>query len=105
MRSTTNALAQMEEPRPRAKRRVLIVDDDELSGVFARALTAVDYLVQSARDGREAARLLETESFDVVVTDISMPEMSGVELLQIVRQHDLDVPVVLVTGAQIGRAS
>ena len=100
MRSTTNALAQMEEPRPHAKRRVLIVDDDEaLSGVFARALTAVDYLVQSARDGREASRLLETESFDVVVTDISMPEMTGVELLQIVRQHDLDVPVVLVTGA------
>jgi len=99
MPSTTTSLVQTEESRPHTKRRVLIVDDDEvLSGVFARAL-AVDYLVQSARDGREAARLLETESFDVVVTDISMPEMTGVELLQIVRNHDLDVPVVLVTGA------
>lgn len=100
MRSTTTALAQTEESRAGTKRRVLIVDDDEeLSRVFARALIAADYLVQCAGDGGEAARLLEKEAFDVIVTDIAMPGMSGVELLQLVRKHDLDVPVVLVTGA------
>ncbi len=100
MRSTNHALAQTEESRARTERRVLVVDDDEaLSRVFARALVDVDYCVQCARDGREAAQLLEKESFDVIVTDIAMPGMSGMELLQLVRKHDFDVPVVLVTGS------
>lgn len=100
MRSTHAATAAIDESEQATKRRVLIVDDDEaLSGVFATALGATGYVARCAPDGREAARVLERESFDVIVTDVSMPGMSGVELLQVIRKHDLDVPVVLITGA------
>src|SRR3569623_2918648 len=45
-----------------------------------------------------AAELGRTRTFDVVVSDVTMPGMSGLELLRAVREHDLDLPVVLMTG-------
>lgn len=81
--------------------RVLLVDDDvALLAAFRRSLTDVGHEVVTASDGREALRLLERpETFDVVVSDISMPHMTGIELLRAVRERDLDLPVLLVTGA------
>jgi EAL domain-containing protein (putative c-di-GMP-specific phosphodiesterase class I) len=82
-----------------ASPRVLIVDDDEpLARTFTRALEGADYEVRWARDGAGAERALQAESFDVIVSDISMPGMTGIELLEAIRRRDLDVPVVLVTG-------
>jgi CheY-like chemotaxis protein len=73
--------------------RVLIVDDDEaLARTFVRALEGADCDVRWARDGADAERALETVAFDVIVSDISMPGMNGIELLQAIRQRDLDVP-------------
>lgn len=78
---------------------VLIVDDDEpLARTFVRALEGADYEVRWARDGADAERALQAESFDVIVSDISMPGMTGIELLQAIRRRDRDVPVVLITG-------
>jgi EAL domain-containing protein (putative c-di-GMP-specific phosphodiesterase class I) len=79
--------------------RVLIAEDDEpLARFFARALEAAGYEVQLARDGADATRTLSSQTFDAIVSDISMPGMNGIELLEAVRRHDLDVPVILVTG-------
>jgi EAL domain-containing protein (putative c-di-GMP-specific phosphodiesterase class I)/ActR/RegA family two-component response regulator len=79
--------------------RVLVVDDDDaLLRIHARALANKGYQVETAPDGAAAARAIETSSFDVILSDIDMPGMSGIELLQRVRTRDLDVPVVLVTG-------
>jgi EAL domain-containing protein (putative c-di-GMP-specific phosphodiesterase class I)/ActR/RegA family two-component response regulator len=79
--------------------RVLIAEDDEpLARFFARALEAAGYDVQLARDGADAKRTLSSQKFDAIVSDISMPGMSGIELLEAIRRHDLDVPVILVTG-------
>lgn len=79
--------------------RVLIVDDDEpLAKVFARTLQAAGYEVGWARDGADAKRRLSSETFDVIVSDISMPGLNGIDLLRAIRKRDLDVPVVLVTG-------
>ncbi len=98
MHSPNSAATRTEEGRRPVQRRVLVVDDEEaVSAVFAKALKA-DYEVTRARNGYEAARLLQSQSFDVIVSDISMPEMTGIELLQMVRRRDLDVPVILVTG-------
>ena len=52
----------------------------------------------TAGDGREAAHAARDKSFDVIVSDIAMPEMDGLELLRAVREHDLDVPFVIMTG-------
>jgi EAL domain-containing protein (putative c-di-GMP-specific phosphodiesterase class I) len=79
--------------------RVLVVDDDEtVLRVHARILATAGYHVETAADGAAAAKALERASFDVVFSDIDMPGMTGIQLLERVRAYDLDVPVVLITG-------
>ncbi len=81
------------------KRSVLVVDDDDaLARVIQRQLNAAEYDVVLAPNGREAVELIMKRPFDVILTDIQMPGMSGVELLGVVRAYDLDVPVILMTG-------
>jgi len=78
---------------------ILLVDDEPtIVRGFARILGAAGFSVQVAHDGREAADLARSKSFDVIVSDIAMPEMTGLQLLRSVREHDLDVPVILMTG-------
>lgn len=80
--------------------RVLLVDDqDALRRAIARSLTRAGHEVTEARDGSEATQLLGARRFDVVVSDVTMPTVDGVSLLRAVRERDLDLPVVLVTGA------
>ena len=78
---------------------MLVVDDDPdvLRGVV-RLLRSQGYSVTSTMNGAEAARFVHGRSFDVIVSDIKMPGMDGIQLLREVREHDLHVPVVLVTG-------
>lgn len=78
----------------------LLVDDDPVAlRSMARLLSARGYEVHAASGGAEAIELLGRQAFDVVVSDIAMPGMDGIELLREVRKHDLYVPVVLITGA------
>jgi EAL domain-containing protein (putative c-di-GMP-specific phosphodiesterase class I) len=80
--------------------RALLVDDDEpLLRIHARALEKSGYQVETAANGTEAIRALGSASYDVILSDIDMPEMNGLTLLERVRSHDLDVPVILITGA------
>lgn len=79
--------------------RILLVDDDEgIRRDYAKVLRRLGFAIETAADGQEAADLLSGGSFDVIVTDLAMPRMGGIEFLRTVRQHDLDVPVVLMTG-------
>ena len=80
--------------------RILLVDDDE--GVrrnYAKLLQRLGFVVEAAADGQQAVELLVGGSFDAIISDLAMPKMSGLEFLRAVRQHDLDIPVVLMTGA------
>jgi EAL domain-containing protein (putative c-di-GMP-specific phosphodiesterase class I) len=79
---------------------VLVVDDEpELLRGVCRGLKLQGYSVTEARNGEEAVQHLSKRAFDVVVSDIVMPGMGGIQLLKEIRQHDLHVPVVLMTGA------
>ena len=81
------------------KPRALVVDDDEaVLRLHARILEKAGYDVDTALDGAAAVRALTSSSFDVIFTDIDMPGMTGLELLERVRGFDLDVPVVMITG-------
>lgn len=78
---------------------VLVVDDEPtLLRAYSRALKGAGHRVTTASDGPTAVELFKTGQFDVVISDIAMPGMDGIQLLRALRQHDLDVPVVLVTG-------
>ena len=80
--------------------RVLLVDDEaSLLKAYERALSKPGVIVTTACNGKEAIDRVKGTSFDVIVTDISMPEMTGMEFLRAVRAHDLQVPVILMTGA------
>ncbi len=67
--------------------RVLVVDDDEPSReLFCKLLTSAGFAVRAASDGLDAIRHMEETRFDVVLTDICMPQMDGLELLTTI--HD-----------------
>jgi eukaryotic-like serine/threonine-protein kinase len=79
--------------------RVLLVDDEPiLLRVTARQLRAAGFTVSECANGAEAAALIGKETFDVVLSDIDMPGLSGVEMLKLLRQRQVDIPVVLMTG-------
>jgi EAL domain-containing protein (putative c-di-GMP-specific phosphodiesterase class I) len=86
-------------PRTALFGRILVVDDEPaLLRDYVRLLEASGYTVVSAPDGKSAARLVGERSFDVIISDIAMPGMDGIQLLRAVRERDLDVPVILMTG-------
>jgi len=68
--------------------RVLVVDDHELSrDLFCKILTSAGYAVRAASDGLNAIRHMEETRFDVVLTDVSLPQMDGLELLTQIRDR------------------
>jgi EAL domain-containing protein (putative c-di-GMP-specific phosphodiesterase class I)/CheY-like chemotaxis protein len=79
---------------------VLVVDDDaNVRALAVRALTRNGCKVDPVPNALEALALLKKgHRFDVIVTDLSMPGISGTEFLRLIRQLDLDVPVIVVTG-------
>jgi CheY-like chemotaxis protein len=79
--------------------RILLVDDNaELRRGLRRMLERAGHAVTTASSGREAAELVGSRHFDVVLSDVRMPDMDGIELLRVVHEQDADLPVVLVSG-------
>lgn len=79
--------------------RVLLVDDDpDLREAVRRGLQRLGYSVQTACNGVDAARRLEERLPDVMVLDIVMPVRDGIETLMEVRQRNLDLRVIVVSG-------
>jgi DNA-binding NtrC family response regulator len=77
---------------------ILVVDDDDVIRDTLCELLADDYTCQQAHTAEEALRKLEAQPFDVVLTDISMPGLSGRELLSRVLSLYPDTPVIIVSG-------
>ena len=80
--------------------RILVVDDDEpVLRACARILGEIPGAeIMSQNSGNAATKLLSTESFDMLVSDIQMPDVSGLELTKIAHQRDPNLPVILITG-------
>lgn len=80
--------------------KVLLVDDQpELRRLFRRTLTREGLDVVEAWNGRSAIELARRETFDAVISDLQMPDMNGMELLEGLMLLDPDLPVILVSGA------
>src|SRR6267143_302864 len=83
-----------------AERDILIVDDDrQVREVLHQIFLSVGYDCMLANDGREGVEVFKAGRPPLIVTDLKMPGMSGIELLQSVRQIDGDVAVIVLTGA------
>ena len=81
------------------KTRVLIVDDDpEISWAVGRCLTRANCAVVTCGDGAEAIKLLREKTFDVLVTDIQMPKLNGLALIEWVARHRQKIRIVAITA-------
>jgi CheY-like chemotaxis protein len=80
-------------------RRILVVDDDSaVRDSIAEVLRAEGANVVEAANGRDAVERLRKERFDLVLSDVVMPEMDGYELFQTARREAPETPVVLMTA-------
>ncbi|MBN2565549.1 MAG: sigma-54-dependent Fis family transcriptional regulator [Candidatus Eisenbacteria bacterium] len=82
-----------------AEGRILIIDDeDSIRDYLSMMLEREGYAVSASEDGKKALRLNAKDDFDVVITDIQLPGMSGIEILSALRESDPTVPVIIITG-------
>ena len=80
-------------------RHILVVDDEPLvRSSLSELLTLLGYTVSTAGNGKEALELLRDYTADIIITDIKMPEMDGIQLLNQVKKRHPEVPVILITG-------
>jgi two-component system, NtrC family, response regulator AtoC len=79
--------------------RILVVDDEAgIREFLTDSLELDEHLVVAAKDGREAARLLDQRGFDLVLTDLKMPGLDGMGILRKVRAEQPDVEVIVMTA-------
>ncbi|MBS3907303.1 MAG: response regulator [Syntrophaceae bacterium] len=79
--------------------RILIVDDEEvICNILSRRLTKEGYSCTTAHNGKEALNHFYKDSFSLIVSDIKMPEMTGIELLQKVKAIDPKMKIIMVTA-------
>lgn len=77
---------------------ILVVDDDDIIRETLRELLSEDHACQTAATAEQALAKLQSQAFDVVLTDISMPGLSGLDLLNRVVQLYPGTPVIVVSG-------
>ncbi|MBI5026861.1 MAG: sigma-54-dependent Fis family transcriptional regulator [Nitrospirae bacterium] len=81
------------------KPRILVIDDEAIVRVSCqRALAPEGYDVEATSRGDEALKLLEEENFDIVLTDLKMPDMDGIEVLKKIKESWPQLVVIIITG-------
>ncbi len=79
--------------------KILVVDDEEVvCQSVKKILTKKGYSVDKALSAEEAVNKIDTTNYDLVITDLMMPKTSGIELLQIIREHYPELEVIMITG-------
>jgi two-component system response regulator PilR (NtrC family) len=81
------------------KNRIIVVDDEKAMRDFLKIMLAKEgYDVRTMASGDKALEYCKSNPFDLVITDVKMPGMSGVEFLKALRQFDDEVPVIMITA-------
>jgi DNA-binding NtrC family response regulator len=78
---------------------ILIIDDEKaIRKTLSEILTFEGYTIEEASDGEEGLKLFKDKTYDVVLCDIKMPKLDGLEFLQKATEHNADVPVIMISG-------
>ena len=82
------------------KKKILVADDSERMRSLIRAILEQDsrFEIEEAAHGREALNLIQAESFDLLITDLFMPEMNGRELITKLREENCKIPIIVISG-------
>src|SRR5678809_1747790 len=92
-------MAAVESGHPEDRPRVLVVDDEKfIRDIIADFLGMEGYIVRTAEDGSSAVNELERARYDMVISDLKMPRMGGLELLKEVSRAHPDTLTVIMTG-------
>ena len=98
--SLEDKLDQLAQDRNDNRHTVLVVDDNQDMRQFLAGVLGRDYTVETAADGEEAEQIIRTKQIDLVITDLMMPKVDGLELTQFIKGNtDTDfIPVILLTA-------
>ena len=97
--STTPAAQQAAEPPPLRGRRILVAEDNDINQmVLASMLESTEAEVEFVTNGREALEAVGNSSFDLVLMDIQMPEMDGIEAFKLINEQHKNLPIVALTA-------
>jgi DNA-binding NtrC family response regulator len=84
-----------------SKGKILVIDDEAIVRTScSRSLSPEGYEVKLSQNGADAMKMLEEESFDLVLTDLKMPDIDGIEVLKMIKQRWPQTEVIVVTGYQ-----
>ncbi len=84
-----------------SKGKILVIDDEDIVRLScSRSLVPQGYELKMAKNGPEGLKMLEEETFDLVLTDLKMPNMDGIEVLGTIKERWPKTDVVIVTGYQ-----
>jgi len=84
-----------------SKGRILVVDDEDIVRTScSRTLSPEGYEIRLAKNGVEGLKMASEERFDLVLTDLKMPDMDGIEVLRIIKEKWPETAVIIVTGYQ-----
>ncbi len=80
------------------KGKILIVDDDpDIRTLVIRKLSRSGYVCDEAQDGYEALRKVVEDGYDLIIADIKMPKLNGIEMLKQLKEMEIDIPVIMLT--------
>lgn len=79
-------------------KNILVVEDDKLSqNIISRILKTKNYSISTANNGKIAIQMIETQKPDLVLLDVMMPELSGMDTLKWIKNHCPEIPVIMLT--------
>ena len=90
--------SQPSSPAAASLTLLLIDDEEQIRATVGTFLSKMGYEVLTAADGEEGLRLFEEQGADIIISDIQMPDLNGIELLRRLRGQAADVEVILITG-------
>ncbi|MDX1603549.1 MAG: response regulator, partial [Salinimicrobium sediminis] len=101
--SITHLSSSPIENEPRLIRKILIVDDNRINQlVTQRILEKRDFKCLLAASGEEALDIIKLEQLDIVLMDVNMPGMNGMETTMKIREFDAHLPVIALTAVEVG---
>jgi CheY-like chemotaxis protein len=88
-----------------AVKNILVVDDEqEVLDVMSEMLGSLGYLSTGVKQGREALKLAKTKRFDLVITDLRMPEMGGLAFAKKFRRQQKEIPIIVTAGVNLNKS-
>ena len=78
--------------------RIIVVEDDYHLNSLIKKVLEKDYIVDSAYNPTRALEMMSVNAYDLIISDIMMPEMSGFEFAKIIRDDNKDIPILFITA-------